>query len=101
VGVAGDVQGEEVGMSKLALTPEEIDALAQLNELCSRWIGRLPRYEGSLLEDFFELYADTGWLLRQHHQRLAEDPLEQIPVTTAGTIAALRHTMIRGEESEK
>jgi hypothetical protein len=88
-------------MTELALTPEEIDALAQLNELCSRWIGRLPRYDGSLLQDFFDLYADTGWLLSQHQQRLAEDPLEQIPVTTGGMIAALRRTMIRREEPEK
>jgi hypothetical protein len=86
-------------MTELALTPEEIDALAQLNELCSRWIGRLPRYEGSLLEDFFELYADTGWLLSQHRRRLAEDPLEQIPVTSGRTLAASRRKMLKRAES--
>ena len=82
-------------MTELAFTPEEIGALAQLNDLCARWIGRLPRYDGSLLEDFFELYADTGWLLSQHRRRIAEDPLEQIPVTTGDEIAALRRTMLR------
>jgi hypothetical protein len=88
-------------MTELALTPDEIEALAQLNALCSRWIGRLPRYEGSLLEDFFELYADTGWLLSQHRARLAEDPLEQIPVTSGQKVAALRRRMLKREQSEE
>jgi hypothetical protein len=88
-------------MTELAFTPEEIDALVQLNELCSRLIGRLPRYEGSLLEDFFELYADSGWLLIQQRQRLAQDPLEQIPVTSGGTITGLRRKMRKREQSEE
>jgi hypothetical protein len=100
-GVAGEVEKRGGAMTELALTPDEIEALAQLNALCSRWIGRLPRYEGSLLEDFFELYADTGWLLSQHRARLAEDPLEQIPVTTGGKFAALRRKMLTREESEE
>jgi hypothetical protein len=80
-GVAADVRGRRRGgvMNDNLFTPDELDALTQLNEFCRRWIDRLPHYEGSLLQDFFELYADTGWLLQQHRERLAEDPLEQIP----------------------
>jgi hypothetical protein len=71
-----------------------LEALTQLNDFCWRWIDRLPHYEGSLLQDTFELYADTGWLLQQHRERLAEDPLQQIPVASRQTIAALRRKLV-------
>src|SRR5215207_9013431 len=95
-GVAAEVRGRRRGgaMNDNLFTPDELDALTQLNEFCSRWIDRLPHYEGSLLQDFFELYADTGWLLQQHRERLAEDPLEQIPVASRRKIAALRRNML-------
>ena len=85
-------------MNDNLFTPDELDALTQLNEFCSRWIDRLPHYEGSLLQDFFELYADTGWLLQQHRERLAEDPLQEIPVASRQTIAALRRKLVNQDE---
>jgi hypothetical protein len=85
-------------MNDNLFTPDELDALTQLNEFCGRWIERLPDYEGSLLQDFFELYADTGWLLQQHRERLAEDPLEQIPVASREKLAGVRRTMLKRAE---
>jgi hypothetical protein len=95
-GVAAEVRERRRGgvMNDNAFTPDEIGALTQLNELCRRWLERLPDYEGSLLQDFFEIYAETGSLLQEHRERLAEDPLEQIPVASRQKIAALRRKMM-------
>src|SRR5919198_1201941 len=99
-GVAAEVRERRRGgvMNDNLFTPDELDALTQLNEFCWRWIDRLPHYEGSLLQDFFELYADTGWLLQQHRERLAEDPLQQIPVASGQTIAELRRKLVDRDE---
>jgi hypothetical protein len=87
-------------MHENLLTPDEIYALTELNELCGRWMERLPHYDGALLQDFFEIYADTGWLLQQHHARLAQDPLEEIPVASRQKIAALRRKLLSRHERE-
>jgi hypothetical protein len=99
-GVAAESEDDDEGgvMNDNLFTPDELDALTQLNELCGDWIDRLPHYEGSLLQDFFELYADTGWLLRQHRERFAEDPLEQTPVASCEKIGALRRKLVKRDE---